>query len=106
MGGAQRAVKPAGAALRDPWSWRDFVELATTVEEMGFSALFLPEIAGREAFSSLAALAGETSSIELGTGVVTSVARRPLITAMAAATVDERSHGRLALGLGAGAAGR
>jgi 5,10-methylenetetrahydromethanopterin reductase len=106
MSGAQRAMKPAGAALRDPWSWRDFVELATTAEETGFSALFLPEIAGREAFSSLAALAGETASIELGTGVVTAVARRPLTTAMAAATVDECSHGRLVLGLGAGPAGR
>ena len=106
MDGVQRADERTGVALRDAWAWRDFVELATTVEEIGFSALFLPEISGREAFSSLASLAGETASIELGTGVVTTIARRPLVTAMAAATVDERSGGRLVLGLGAGPAGR
>jgi alkanesulfonate monooxygenase SsuD/methylene tetrahydromethanopterin reductase-like flavin-dependent oxidoreductase (luciferase family) len=103
---AQRPVGRTGVALRDPWAWHELSELATTAEETGYAALFLPEIAGREAFSTLAALAGVTSEIELGTGVVTMVSRQPLVTAMAAATVDERSGGRLVLGLGTGPPGR
>jgi alkanesulfonate monooxygenase SsuD/methylene tetrahydromethanopterin reductase-like flavin-dependent oxidoreductase (luciferase family) len=94
-----------GVALRDPWPWHELAELAATAEETGFASVFLPEITGREAFSTLAALAGETTSLGLGTGIATIVARRPIITAMAAATVDERSGGRLTLGLGTGPAG-
>jgi 5,10-methylenetetrahydromethanopterin reductase len=93
-----------GLALRDAWPWRELHELVGTAEETGYSALFLPEIAGRESFSTLAALAGETSRMDLGTGVVTMGSRRPLVTAMAAATLDERSSGRAILGLGAGRA--
>jgi 5,10-methylenetetrahydromethanopterin reductase len=106
MDTAQRLEARTGVALRDPWRWHEISELATTAEETGYAGLFLPEIAGREAFSTLAALAGTTTSIALGTGVVTMVSRRPLISAMAAATVDERSGGRLVLGLGTGPPGR
>ena len=105
MADSQRSAARTGIALRDPWSWRDLAELVATAEETGFAALFLPEITGREAFSTLSAVAGETASLELGTGIVTIVARRPLTTAMAAATVDERSEGRMVLGLGTGPAG-
>lgn len=94
-----------GLALRDPWRWHELVELVGTAEETGFEALFLPEITGREAFSTLAAVAGETAELGLGTGVSTIIARRPIVTAMAAATVDERSGGRVILGLGSGPAG-
>jgi alkanesulfonate monooxygenase SsuD/methylene tetrahydromethanopterin reductase-like flavin-dependent oxidoreductase (luciferase family) len=105
MADSQRSAARTGIALRDPWSWRDLAELVATAEETGFAALFLPEITGREAFSTLSAVAGETTSLDLGTGIVTIVARRALTTAMAAATVDERSGGRLVLGLGSGPAG-
>lgn len=105
MAGSQRSAARTGIALRDPWSWRDLAELVATAEETGFAALFLPEITGREAFATLSAVAGETTSLELGTGIVTIVARRPMTTAMAAATVDERSGGRMVLGLGSGPSG-
>lgn len=105
MAGSQRSDARTGIALRDPWSWRDLAELVATAEETGYTALFLPEIAGREAFATLSAVAGETTWLELGTGIVTIVARRPMTTAMAAATVDERSGGRMVLGLGCGPSG-
>ncbi len=105
MADSQRSAARIGIALRDPWSWRDLAELVATAEETGFAALFLPEITGREAFATLSAVAGETTSLELGTGIVTIVARRPMTTAMAAATVDERSGGRMVLGLGSGPSG-
>ena len=50
-------------------------------------------------------LAGETRDLFLGTGVVPMRSRTPLVAAMGAATVHERSGGRLILGLGTGDAG-
>ncbi len=89
-------------AMREPLPWRDLVEVVETAERTGYEVVFLPEIAGRETFSTLAGLAGTTTNMKLGTGVVTVVARRPRVTAMAAATVHELSGGRMILGLGTG----
>jgi alkanesulfonate monooxygenase SsuD/methylene tetrahydromethanopterin reductase-like flavin-dependent oxidoreductase (luciferase family) len=72
-------------------------------EELGYTGVFLPEIAGRDTLAALTGLAGETSGMLLGTGVVPMGSRSPMLTAMAAATVQERSGGRAVLGLGAGA---
>jgi len=94
-------VQRTGLALRDPLPWHDFAQAVRTAEEAGYEALFAPEIAGREAFSTLAGVAGATERIGLGTGVVALPARRLSTTAMAAATVQELSGGRLVLGLGA-----
>ena len=63
---------------------------AHPAESLGYGAVFLPEIAGRDAFAALSALA-ETSSLLLGTGIVPMTSRVPRLTAMGAATVDERS---------------
>jgi alkanesulfonate monooxygenase SsuD/methylene tetrahydromethanopterin reductase-like flavin-dependent oxidoreductase (luciferase family) len=91
-----------GIVLRDPLPWPHLREIAETVEETGYQAIFVPEISGREAFSTLAGLASATSRQRLGTGVVTMWARGPVATAMAAATVQDLSGGRMILGIGAG----
>lgn len=91
-----------GLALRDPIPWHDLVQVVQTAEETGYEALFVPEIRGREAFATLAGLAGEASSLRLGTGVVNMTSRRPEVTAMAAATIHESSGRRFILGVGAG----
>jgi len=85
--------------------WPDLVEIVQTAEQAGYEALFVPESSGREAFSTLAGLSQHTEALLLGTGIVTIVARRPSTTAMAAATVQETSGGRLILGLGTGPVG-
>jgi len=95
-------VSGTGVVLRDPLPWTDERRLAETAESMGYRALFVPEIAGREAFSTLTGFAAATTTMLLGTGVVTMWSRTPAITAMAAATVQDMSYGRLILGLGAG----
>lgn len=107
MGGWQRRSGPgrAGVALRDPLPWPDLVGVAQTAEDTGYEAVFVPEIAGREAFATLAGLALRTSRIRLGTGVVTVHARGVATTAMGAATVQELSGGRLVLGVGSGRPG-
>ncbi len=98
---AQRGER-IGVALREPILWHDLVQLAETAEETGYEACFVPEITGREAFATLAGLAGVTHRLVLGTGVVPMHARRAVVTAMAAATVHDLSGGRLILGLGTG----
>jgi 5,10-methylenetetrahydromethanopterin reductase len=85
--------------------WPDLVEIVHTAEQAGYDALFVPESSGREAFSTLAGLSGHTEALLLGTGIVTIVARRSSTTAMAAATLQEISAGRLILGLGTGPVG-
>ncbi len=95
-----------GLALRDPLPWEGFSRIVREGEALGYRALFLPEIAGRDAVAALAALAGETRELSLGTGVLPMRSRTPMLTAMGAATVQERSGGRLVLGIGPGDVGR
>ncbi len=91
-----------GFALRDAYPWPELARLASAGEDLGFATLFLPEVGSRDTLAAFAALAGETSQLRLGTGVVPLPARSPSLLAAAAATVHERSGGRLVLGLGTG----
>jgi alkanesulfonate monooxygenase SsuD/methylene tetrahydromethanopterin reductase-like flavin-dependent oxidoreductase (luciferase family) len=101
---SERQPRGTGFTIRDPWPWPEFAGLVRLGETEGYRALFLPEIAGRDAFAALTAAAGETTDLLLGTGVVPMDARTPQVTAMGAATVHERSDGRAILGLGTGPA--
>ena len=101
-GGSEHTGRTA-LALRDALSWHDTTEVVRTAEETGYECLFVPEITGREAFSTLAGFALATERILVGTGVVTVLSRTPMVTAMAAATVQEVARGRMVLGIGAGA---
>lgn len=96
------ATGRTGVVLRDSLAWHDLVEVVKTAEDTGYEAVFVPEITGREAFSTLAGFAMAASRIGLGTGVVTIPARSPVTTAMAASTVNDLSGGRMILGIGTG----
>jgi alkanesulfonate monooxygenase SsuD/methylene tetrahydromethanopterin reductase-like flavin-dependent oxidoreductase (luciferase family) len=56
----------------------------------------------REPLTALAAIAAVTDRIGLGTLVLDVALRNPVVTAKAAATVEQISGGRLELGMGAG----
>src|SRR4051794_32020979 len=73
------------------------VELA---ERLGYESVFTTHIASRDSLTLLMAYAARTEGVKLGTGVMPIYSRPPATTAMAAATVDEFSGGRLVLGLG------
>ena len=98
----ERSRQPLGFALRDAYPWHDLAALTRMGEDAGFDALFLPEVGARDTLATLVALAGETTRLRLGTGVVPLPSRSPALLAIAAATVQERSGGRLLLGLGTG----
>jgi probable F420-dependent oxidoreductase len=73
---------------------------ARRVEELGFGCLWVPETVGREPFTFLGLLAGETSSLVLGTSIVSIWGHDAQATRMAAETLAEATAGRFALGLG------
>jgi F420-dependent oxidoreductase-like protein len=78
----------------------DLLVLTREAERMGFSVLWVAEAYGSDAPSLLSWLAGQTSSIHLGTAVMQMPARSPVMTAMTAATMHRFAGGRLRLGLG------
>ncbi|MDP9296236.1 MAG: LLM class flavin-dependent oxidoreductase, partial [Actinomycetota bacterium] len=80
----QRQGERTGIALRYPLPWHDLEQVVATAEQTGYGALFLPEIAGRDAFATLTGLAPATPGMSLATGVATIVSRAARTTAMAA----------------------
>jgi alkanesulfonate monooxygenase SsuD/methylene tetrahydromethanopterin reductase-like flavin-dependent oxidoreductase (luciferase family) len=85
---------------REVLAWDDVAGLARLSEELGFEAVFAPEIGGWEAFALLSGMATQTERIRLVTGVVPLSARVPERMAMGAASLQELSGGRFALGVG------
>lgn len=79
----------------------DLVALGRRAEENDFDAVYLTE-AWRSAFVPLAAMAGATERVRLGSYVLNAYGRSPFVTAMAAVDLDELSGGRLVLGVGGG----
>jgi alkanesulfonate monooxygenase SsuD/methylene tetrahydromethanopterin reductase-like flavin-dependent oxidoreductase (luciferase family) len=92
-------LRPDGLG-RDVLPFPDLVHAVHAAERCGYETVFMPEIAAREAFSVLVALAGTTERIGLATGVVRIDRRDLRTTALAAATAAEAAPGRFVLGVG------
>ncbi|HEX8207383.1 MAG TPA: LLM class flavin-dependent oxidoreductase [Solirubrobacteraceae bacterium] len=69
-------------------------------EELGYEAVYVTHIAGRESLTVITHYASQTERIRVGTGVVPIYTRTPATMAQTAWTIDELSGGRLNLGLG------
>jgi F420-dependent oxidoreductase-like protein len=78
----------------------DFVAAARTVKEQGFSGYWLPQIFGVDALTTLAVIGREVDGIELGTAVVPTYPRHPMVLAGQALTVQSATGNRLTLGIG------
>lgn len=77
-----------------------FVETVQEAERLGYDSVFTAEAWGSDAFTPLAWLGAQTSTIRLGTAVAQLSARTPTAAAMAALTLDHLTGGRMILGLG------
>ena len=77
------------------------VEFAQFAEEQGYDSVWMPELQGLDAFMVLSQIAGRTTDVGLGTGIVNVYSRTPALLAMSAATLDQQSDGRTILGLAA-----
>lgn len=78
----------------------DVLAYTERVESLGYSTLWVPDVVGREPFTLLGMLAGVTSSIGLGTSIVSIWGRDAQASRMAAFTLQEATSGRFTLGLG------
>lgn len=76
------------------------VEYVQTAERLGVDCVWSSEAWGTDAVTSLAFLAGQTSNIKLGTGIMQISARVPSMIAMTALSLNKLSKGRFILGLG------
>lgn len=87
-------------AIRGPL--QDVLEQAALVDALGYDSIWVPEVAGRDALVTCAALAGDVERARLATGIVPLPSRSPVTLAMGAATLAEITGGRFVLGVGAG----
>jgi 5,10-methylenetetrahydromethanopterin reductase len=78
----------------------DVVASARTAADEGFASYWLPQIFGFDALTTLAVIGREVPGIELGTSVVPTYPRHPMMLAAQALTTQAVSGGRLALGIG------
>lgn len=95
------------------YTWPQLREMATIAEEIGLDSLWLgdhlmyrhpgrPPAGPFEAWTTLAALAGVTTTVQLGPLVASLGFHAPPMIAKMAATIDRISDGRIILGIGAG----
>lgn len=77
-----------------------FARQAKDLESAGVDLVWSGEIYGWDLTSSLAYLAGQTTTLELMTGIIPVYSRSPALIAQTAATIDALSGGRFHLGLG------
>jgi F420-dependent oxidoreductase-like protein len=76
------------------------VEAAARIEEQGFASLWLSQIFGYDALTLLAVIGREVPRLELGTAVVPTYPRHPVMLAGQALTVQAATGNRLTLGIG------
>ena len=95
--------------------WDELIAFARHTEAAGWHCLWyadhymgntgtaeVSDEGGLECWAAIAALAGATSTIRLGTLVSPTTVHHPAVLANRAASIDRISNGRLVLGLGAG----
>lgn len=79
---------------------RSGIEAARRAADHGYTAAWLAEVQGPDAFSQLGALA-VTTDLDLGVAVVPASTRTPMVLGMSAVTLSQLSGGRFTLGIGA-----
>ncbi|MCW2984994.1 MAG: class F420-dependent oxidoreductase [Conexibacter sp.] len=78
----------------------DQLAIVQEAERLGYDSVWTAEAYGSDAATILSWLAGQTSTIKLGSGIFQMPGRSAAMTAMTAATIDQLSDGRMLLGIG------
>jgi probable F420-dependent oxidoreductase len=79
---------------------QELVEAVRKLEKMGYHELWLPELNGREPFSTCGFLLNATTSLRVSTGIANVYVRDAVAVAQARRTLAELSGNRFSLGLG------
>ena len=82
------------------FSFAELSALAHEAEALGYDALWVPEVAGPDVFTTLATYAAATSRVGLASGVIPIQTRTPPTLAMSFASLHALSAGRAIAGLG------
>ncbi len=77
-----------------------YVAAARTAHEQGFASYWVPQVFSHDALTILAIIGREVPGIELGTSVVPTYPRHPMVLAGQALTTNAAAGGRLVLGIG------
>ncbi|MEV4601031.1 LLM class flavin-dependent oxidoreductase [Amycolatopsis sp. NPDC049253] len=80
--------------------WPETLEFVLEAEKLGLDVCWVAEAWGSDAPSVLGFLAGRTSRLQLGSGIMQVGVRTPVAVAQAALTLADMSGGRFSLGLG------
>jgi F420-dependent oxidoreductase-like protein len=90
----------AGATQGPEAALEGLLDKAAQVEAQGFAAIWMANIFGLDAITSLAIAGRTTHRIELGTAVVPTYPRHPVAMAQQALTAQAACEGRFVLGIG------
>ncbi|MEU4667373.1 LLM class flavin-dependent oxidoreductase [Amycolatopsis sp. NPDC023774] len=80
--------------------WPETLEFVLEAEKLGLDVCWVAEAWGSDAPSVLGFLAGRTTRLQLGSGIMQVGVRTPVAVAQAALTLADMSGGRFSLGLG------
>jgi probable F420-dependent oxidoreductase len=97
---ADRLQTPGVWFFTDGMAVAEAAEAAARIEQLGYSALWLPETVGRDPFAHIAFLAEHTESLLLATGIANIFHRHPGPMKQAANALAEQTGQRFVLGLG------
>jgi F420-dependent oxidoreductase-like protein len=79
---------------------QDQLDIVQEAERLGYDSVWAAEAYGSDAATVLAWLAGQTTTIKVGSAIFQMPGRSATMTAMTAATIDQLSGGRMLLGIG------
>src|SRR3954464_15079121 len=79
---------------------QDQLEIVQEAERVGYDSVWAAEAYGSDVATILGWIAGQTEKIKIGSSIFQMPGRSPAMTAMAAATLDQLSDGRMLLGIG------
>jgi 5,10-methylenetetrahydromethanopterin reductase len=95
--------RPTGLLFVGAPSVPEIVELAKRCEARGFDSVWMAETRmTRDSFVPMAAIAGATERIKVGSGIVNVYTRGPVVLAISFIGLEELAPGRILMGLGTG----